>query len=348
MNNLLRFISVIVFIYAPLSGAQPDVGDKQPVLLYEGPVARELKELTYPNFAVSRGQEGWVELNFMVDPEGKAYEISVGDNVGDDAFIEMAIAHLEDTEFRPARMGDEIVSGSSRMLYAFFLKSGSDGARRSFVTRYRRFSQDLNEGSQADALSELQQLEREDVRNLYEYAYLSFARYHYAARYGSLFEQMQHLKRALVEKRGDSQNDTYLGEQTLRARRQLFQLQVRNAYYAEALDTLEWMESAGDEEGVDRLRPVAEQLETLRNNDQSFEVAGTIKTNGYWGIKLLKNEFQLDDVSGDIRELKLRCQGSFVFFEFEPETKYNISSRAGRCSLELTGDPDTTFTLVQL
>ena len=91
----------------------------------------------------------------------------------------------------------------------------------------------------------------------------------------------------------------------------------------------------------------ADQLALLRSNDAPVGVQGEIDASGYWNIKLFKNQFQLDDLIGFVAELKLRCEREYVFFDFDPDLRYSVSDDAGECTLQVIGDPETTFTLVQ-
>ena len=284
----------------------------------------------------------------MVDPEGKAYEISVADNIGNDDFIDAAIAHLGETVFQPARIGEEVVHGSSRLFYRFILENAPAGARHTFVNRYKNFNTRLRKDSQEEAERGLAELEAADVQNVYEYSYLSLARYFYADRYGTSLAQMEHLGQALKAIDDQDEKESFLGKEPLAVRRVLFQLQVRNGYYAEAFDTLRVMERKGDDEGISLFRDAVGRLEALRANDRAYGIPGRIAANGYWDIKLFKNKFRLDDVTGTIDELKLRCQRSFVFFDFDPEIEYSVSNVVGNCELQIVGDADSTFTLVQM
>jgi TonB family protein len=91
-------------------------------------------------------------LNFMVDPEGRAYEVRVIERAGDEAFIAAAQQALEKTEFEPAKVGEQAVNGSTTHMYRSVMeRSGPPGARRVFASRYRRFMEALEEQSQAEA-----------------------------------------------------------------------------------------------------------------------------------------------------------------------------------------------------
>jgi TonB family protein len=323
-------------------------GEEGGIGLYEAPASISLTTPEYPFYAARDGQEGWVELNFMVGPDGKAYEVHVADHIGNEAFIDAARDALADSVFSPARIGDEAVHGSSKMMYRFVLTNAGGGARQLFARRYRSFMSTLEDESQSDAEAELAVLEDASIQNNYEYAYLNLARYSYALRYGTSLEQMDYLKKALGESVANPGFESFLGEDAVAARRGLLQLQLRNQYFGEAMDTLELMRLREDEAGIDSFRNAFEQLAEFRNNDQAYGVSGQLGDNGSWFIELFKDGFFLVDLMGEVAELKLRCERRYVFFEFDSETQYNVSDGAGECSLEVIGDAGTTFTLVQL
>ena len=158
---------------------------------------------------------------------------------------------------------------------------------------------------------------------------------------------MEYLQAALGESLAQPHLGSFLQEGARSTRRGLAQLQIGNSYFGEALDTLELMRLKGDDEGVDSFREVSKRLAALRDSDVAYPVKGQLRANGSWSIRLFKNSFYLSDLAGVVEELKLRCQRSYIFFDFDPEVQYSVSDNAGECTLEILGDAGTTFTLVQ-
>ena len=86
-----------LWVATTLSGEEPTsadptlpVGDVEIAIeTYTPPKLRraEIEPLKYPRRQEARNQEGWVLLNFMVDPQGEPYEIEVTDSIGDEAFV---------------------------------------------------------------------------------------------------------------------------------------------------------------------------------------------------------------------------------------------------------------------
>ncbi|HUF73782.1 MAG TPA: energy transducer TonB [Gammaproteobacteria bacterium] len=348
MRKPLLLLTVSALIPA-VASAQPEVASESAVESYQ--MARPAEHATpvYPAAAARDGKEGWVQLNFMISPEGEAYEFQVLDRAGDEAFVRAAQRAAEDTSFSPARMGDRAVDGSLTVTYQFVLENGEKAARRAFADQFRGFVRAMNEGSQDDAAAKLASLEDTEIYNNYEYAHLSLARYQFASRYGSPLEQMRHLETARGENPSQPQYESFLPEDVVTpSRRNLFQLMVQNRNFAEATAVFRLMAFRGDEEGLGLFRETYVRLQAFRTNDAPYAVEGQLDKNGSWALDLFKNDFYLDRITGTVNEIKLRCQREYVFLPFDPETQYTVSESAGNCNIEVLGAPGAAFELVQL
>ncbi len=58
---------------------------------FQGPTLLEPILPDYPRKQLDAGEEAWVELNFMVDTDGKPFEIVAVDSIGHDSFRNAAI-----------------------------------------------------------------------------------------------------------------------------------------------------------------------------------------------------------------------------------------------------------------
>ena len=77
------------------------------------------------------------------------------------------------------------------------------------------------------------------------------------------------------------------------------------------------------------------------------EVPGDFGDHFTWSYNLFKDEFLLEDVQGQIEEIKLRCAKDYAFFRFDPDIQYKTASDQQPCHMQLIGDPETTFNLIQ-
>ena len=92
-----------LWVATTLNGEEPTSADPlvaadntaEAIETYIPPKARKLSPPDYPRRQAAKGQEGWVLMNFMVDPKGKPYEIEVMDSIGGEAFRKAALKAVE-------------------------------------------------------------------------------------------------------------------------------------------------------------------------------------------------------------------------------------------------------------
>jgi TonB family protein len=319
------------------------------VMTFTPPMPDNVRNPSYPEGPLERGEEGIVELQFMVNTAGKPFEIAVTNSTGSNDFRREALRAIERNTYIPAMINGEPTVGSHRTLIRFFLLNDDDtrqvGASQTFIVSHRDFLAALPMGKEA-AEEELRVLEAK-VTNHYEDAYLNLARYRLAKQYGTALEQMRFLHAALGFAR-EASDASYLPEQdTGNARRELFKLQVANRYFREAIDTFKILEAAGDTAAIAVLTPAYEEIETLRSDARAYGIPITLNAAGLWDIGVLKRNVYVEEVSGKVNEFKLRCSQQYVGFAVEADVSYNLPEAWGNCSLEIIGEPGSSFTLVQ-
>jgi TonB family protein len=318
------------------------------VSTYTMPQVLERPRVRYPTNLANTGQEGVVQLNLMVDTEGRVFEPTVIHATGAEGFQRAALQALEDMTFKPAMLDGAPTVSSFPLIIQFTLETPALGAGAAFVRTYREYQRVLQESGQDEARSALDALVEAGARNHYENAFLNLGQYLYHQKYGSALEQMEWLGAALTF--ADSEDDvTYLPEEMkLPLFRQMFSLQVRNSRVKEAIKTFELLDAMEDSEGTTVLRPVYDTLLALENDDTSYSVEGVIDDAGSWSILLHKHHVYVDQIQGKLAEFKLRCSSHYVGFAVEPLFSYEVPEAWGDCSLQVIGDPGTTFLLVQL
>ncbi len=316
-----------------------------PTRAFQAPVRVDVKSPVYPRARQVEGREGWVQLDFMVGQNGSPYEIAVTDSSGDEQFEQAAVRALERSTFEPATLDGQPVEAAHALKYSFAIESGADaqqGASRSFVAAYQDALDAIEAGDDSAAAARLDGL---DVRNLYEDAFASLARYRFLARWGSKQQQLAALTRAVAHER----EQRYLPpEAFVWALRQKFALETELQDFGGALDTWDVLRAQTLEPPVRvALERAVADIEALRQDDRAFAVSGRVGENGSWFFDLLKRRFHIDRVAGEIAELKLRCARDYVLFRYRPELEYEVAERVGECLLEVVGTPGTEFRLVQ-
>jgi hypothetical protein len=61
----------------------------------------------------------------------------------------------------------------------------------------------------------------------------------------------------------------------------------------------------------------------------------------------LKKRFSILVTSGNIHEIKLRCEAKFALIPYTTDLNYTIPADYGSCHMELIGDSGTAFAVIQ-
>src|SRR5262245_6394331 len=105
--------------------------------------------VVYPADQGWAGAEGWVQLNFMVDPQGTPFEPTVVDSSGNPAFEKAALKAIVRARYKPAMSGKTPVPSSQDLKFYFTL--GIKGASPQFIGRYRDAMKAVEAGDRATA-----------------------------------------------------------------------------------------------------------------------------------------------------------------------------------------------------
>ncbi len=255
----------------PLPTSQTESQGQIPVEVYKAPFPKDiarpdcahgLAALSVGCRTLNQGFEGWAEVNFMVDPSGKPFEVTVTHSTGNKALDGLAVKSIEGSTFVPGTLNGEPVESGFEIKYKFNeVRASTAGAKSNFVNGYKAVKKAVDAGDRAAADAAMDRLK---ITNLYEDAYFGLASYFYARKWGDERQQLDALSRAVAEE----DQAHYLPDDLFKSALQVsLQLQVDMRLYAEALATYKTLQKAGiDEKTAARLRPVMEQLQKIRSD----------------------------------------------------------------------------------
>jgi TonB family protein len=335
-KNITRTILAAALVLTTVAAAQTPTPVE--VEVFEGPRSKRIAPAKYPHAERSQGRDGWVTLNFMVDPQGKPYEIAVIESTGNQGLENAAVEAAKDWEFEPATLDGRPIDAGLTMTVSFIL-TGDSGANHAFVKAYGSFSSAIASKDRAKADEAKAKLK---VQNLYEDAFYGLAQYQYARLWGTQLEQALGLKRAVAI------DGTFLPQPTFRgALENLLRLQIQEKDFAGALKTWRKLEKLATPQMKAHWQEPIGRIEALRADTSPYAVAGEFLDSPSWRYSLFRKRFHIAVTSGRIAEIKLRCDKKYVFFKYEPEVQYTTAPEYGACDMELAGDPGTKFTLTQ-
>lgn len=309
--------------------------------VFKAPTIKNWAGAQYPESERSQGNEGWVRLSMMIDPEGKPYEISVVDSLGGAAFEKIAIAAAKRSTFLPATQDGKPVHSGYEMKTRFAINMLEKAADPTFISTYGKLVKAVQEGKKdsADLL-----LPRLQASNLYEDAYRNFALYQYYVKWGSEEQRLEALNGALA---GEG-TDRYLGRQAfLTAMEAKLVIDLKTHRFGDALSSWAVLSKTAPAEQLKLLQPAMAAVAALQNTHDPVRTSGEIIKGTSWFTSLFRRQFEVVVQSGAVSEIKLRCEKSYVFFLYQAGVRYDVAEAAGRCSMQIIGDPGTKFELVQ-
>ena len=296
-----------------------------------------LPEYPHQEETKRNGGEGWVQLEFMVDPNGKPYEIAVTDSTGNKTLEQAAIDSLQQWTFEPGSVNGKAVESSTEILFKFHNPNVIQISSPTFRAAFEQLMAAIQAGNRAAADSAMKAL---DIDTLYEDAYVGIAKYNYATKWGDEWQQLEGLRRA-----------TATGALPDAERRSLMlarlQLQLKLRLYAEALSDWDWLKKPGMGHSLEaRIQPVMDRVEKIRTENGHYDIQAAMP-EGHWGLHLFKRHFHVAVTDGSISQVKLRCGTRFLSLDFDPNLQYDVSGKYGDCHLELLGTPGARFILTQ-
>lgn len=291
---------------------------------------------------LSDGTEGWVVLDFMVDPKGKPFEVAVARSTGNRDFEKAAVDSIERSIFVPGTLDGKPIESEYEFRYEFYNPwEVGRGAQPGFIRSYKALQAAVDTGDRAAAEEAIKKLK---ITNLAEDAYFGVATYIYARKWGDDSAQLAGLRRAIAL---ENYPHFLPKEMFMSVMLNCLRLELKLHYYAEALAAAKTLQKNGlDKATAAKVSLIIGQLQKLRSDDTAYEVAGSLP-DGSWHLYLFKKHFQAMVSAGSISQVKLRCPTRYVAFEFDPKLQYTVSSKHGYCSMELDGAPGTEFKLVQ-
>lgn len=347
---VLRYVLILLLSLSaslvPLDGdwhAETEVLD---VVVFKDPKVTKRPKIRYPKRQLSKGEEGWVRLQAMINLEGAPYDIIVTDSVGDEAFETAAIQALKRTTFQPGEQNGEKVESNYWWQVTFEMEDKVALYHGAFRQRFFDVVNMISEDKKNSAESGLESL-AEARKTLYEDAMYWTAKYYFDQVWGTPSQQLSSVSKAL----GYDENRRYMDANLYQKLRwSKFHLQIDLKRYADALTTLsKFVKMDGIDEAM-RTQAIEYKsaIDALAAEGTAYAIDAAIDQHGRWYYTLLRNHFGVTDVEGLVDEFTVYCQRDRFRLKYEPDFEYKLDGTNGVCSVAVVGDPGTSFRLIQL
>ncbi len=298
----------------------------------------------YPSELRIFGQEGWVQVGFIVDKQGNVKEPIIEGSVGGPVFEETAIKALEHLKYKPAMYkGIAVEESVTGLFIPFLLEQTFEGVDTSFAASFNSMLNLYNTQKVTEADAELEKLSKSQDLTLSEVSMLEVARGYSANQNKDLYQQMTHLRNASVN------FGAYLPIEMLdRVLQTRIAMAAKMSLFDEAQSSFELLERADpSNEKLTRLAMMIAPIQNALALGQIVQVQGTISERGYWAYQPVRRNFSFATADVGVKEFEPRCKIRNQRFIVNTESEWKIPKSWGACNVVVYGEPGAKFSIYE-
>lgn len=347
----LCLVFLILFAVPFSSGAD----DSEVSSMHHGIKAKPIKRPAprYPRSELGRGRQGWVQLSYVVTPEGEIVDPVVENSSGSDAFEKEALRTVSRWSYEPATWdGEPVQQCHTKVMITFAIEGAGTDVTKKFHNRYRKLDKTIAAGDLPKAQKMIDDIVEDLNLSLSETAWLWAQRARIAALTGDKDAQLEAVRKA-------TENDGRWVADALYPNLLLVRtaLELEKGNFSEALSSHDKLiETKEGHPQLQNLGPYVEKVRDLVAGDDVLSIPARIgkeddcidcATN--WHYHPLRRKFSLADISGgDLRNIEFRCSWQRVVDTAREGATWDLPEDWGNCSIIVFGEPGTTFNLLEL
>lgn len=336
----------------------------------------------YPINEARKGRDGWVELSFIVEPDGSTSNVIVKGSSGSKSFEKEAIRAAKKWKYSPAIENGKAIQQCNNSVQLDFMIARKAGVTKKFSRLYKEFTNAIS-AKDTDKVEKLYPKMRDyklyaKLESYYQYSALSL----YEENFGSKEKQYDYLNKAIrfsgshdyfktlknqevisstgvkVKPGEDAEAEKAKSKKSFNKHReqslapvlhQKLVLELDLNKLANALNTIDKLLLLS----VNRDNHAAykNQQRIIQNfmlSDSPYQLTGGIGQQDFWYHSLLRNEFTITDIKGELHKIDIRCSNKRHVYTVNEQSKWTIPSSWKNCSLYIYGDDNTKFTLVEM
>lgn len=301
----------------------------------------------YPVSAAREGREGWVELSFIVNPDGDVEDILVLESNGRRDFEAEAKRAIKKWKYSPLPEGSEAYLRSLNKVRLDFIlgnNGGNTGITRRFKTDYETILEATKNAEFKDAKKAINKVRNRGTHNMTESALFASAQ---AAYYKAIDNQPEYV-RALSRSLGFSKSFKDNVVQSTRAE-YFVALASQNAF-SSALNTFEQLQKKHPESPyIEKLQPYVKSIEDYITSENPINRMVTILDSNAASHTLSRDQFVITERTGDIDRVELRCDRKRITILPEQENiLISVPGSWGSCTVTVEGDSGSTLIVSEI
>lgn len=360
MNSRRVLPLALALLAAPSFAAETPSADAPAVVVRQFEMPRlKRSNIEWPG---DRDREALVYVEFDLSPEGKVTDARLAaGGFHDPRFVQEALRGLRGSTFEPAREAGKPIAYAGLVIPVHFHLDVEKGITREFRQELDNSRKFIENGDYAGGHFHTEWMLSEKVKLGYEYAVLQAQLAHTHAAVGNVDRALE--AAAFATSRTTpriagfdphapvpelSPNLFLLPKGAVGS---LLDLRVR--LYAQqglAIEALEsYYELAGlmKKETHPAMHEVAAQLRRVLDGDGALVGKVVMTERGFWRHQLYRRTFSIGNVQGELRKVRLTCEGKQRDLKWAPDTTWTVPATWRSCSTSVDADPGTRFQFVE-
>ena len=139
-------LGLLLLLALPVASSAEATADST---LHRGVSAKPVKRTPplYPRAELERNQQGWVQMSYVVTPEGEVIDPVVEDSSGSRLFERAALRTVKNWSYEPATWDDQPVQQcQTKVMITFALEDVGKKVSRKFRNRYKKIDKTIADG----------------------------------------------------------------------------------------------------------------------------------------------------------------------------------------------------------
>lgn len=313
------------------------------------PVVKRRSPPQYPMDAANKGIEGWVQVDFYVEPNGKVSAFTALDGAPTGVFEKPTERALKRWRYKPALLNGQPVRQRRSLIMVFELEGTS--VSPTFRTALVNAQEAIDKSDLVAARQHIESLATAFNGSIQEIdAFEAVTGKYYIAtkEYDRAIYHFERATRHVSQSRQKSSAPNLV--------RLLFELKMYRGQFSSALNTFEVLKESDALVNGDLAHTKALEAKTLLDGQGALAVQGLMlgscfkcgDSESLWTYPLTRSRFSIDQVHGTITTLNLACDYHEQEFDYEPGSSRTLAEDWGDCELQVRGSTDTTFRLAEL
>ncbi len=302
-----------------------------------------------PRHRPRRLQEAWVQISYVVTPDGRAIDPIVINSSGGIQFEDEVRKVSESWRFEPTVTGAELPLNVTNT--RFTIQGRGKGTTRRFARFAQHIMRGLHNGDVAAARKEADAALKLGGWNLYESTILWLMVGRVEGAEGDDVGKLEMYQRGLAV----SDERSLQRNARIDLLEDIFELESKFGQFSAAMRTLAVLrEIRGSAEAVARLAPRAEEIATILESSPTLLANATVANPcdcdagvALWDYAPTRRTFSFANLNGNVERFEARCEQQRINGAVETDRQWTLGADWGFCQVFVFGDDGATFDFVE-